>query len=614
MRQLVVDRAAQPVRNRVDLPQATRYAGYPLISPKNNRWPAYSTFTVVTGATDAPAGLTSYSRMTCAQIHNSLGFHIAENTEVGVPNALGLIPVVEGQRWTATYWVRSSVATTGGEFANNVRYASVTPGATTGTWLTGGIAFTTTNVSLSANVWTRVVATGIVPAGANGLGWICRYNLSLPVGATLDITGLGFYDGPDPGVTADGDSPGWRWLGTPKESNSVGYLWSLNPAIVRQQITNLVRNPRGRLLGAQTVPNFWNGSRVTAPASQPLTPSTDPDGTTFMRITAEFAESHSIIISTDGLVYPAGTAVTGLVRVRLSRAMNLRPRTSLLQQPGVPVAADTWTWVRWTTILTSATSIVLQPLLQGIDGVTVGMTMDISHAMAVLGTHPDLAYADGDVPGWAWIGTVHGSISTGFPYTLEQIAGSRLVSVQGFGRGALTLEQLPPLAGRTTYTVTDRTATGTATQAVLVDVVPSSTSQTGQIRVAADGRYEFRPQFVGGGGASAAYVSATTINPPAGARTIICAAQTEGLAQYDLEVNGGIGVGERVTRSGLVAGEGYNASAPGPLTRQASITSNGLYENPVFTIQFAGYHDQETRRRVTAWLARQYGAPIPTGY
>ena len=49
---------------------------------------------------------------------------------------------------------------------------------------------------------------------------------------------------------------------------------------------------------------------------------------------------------------------------------------------------------------------------------------------------------------------------------------------------------------------------------------------------------------------------------------------------------------------------------PGSLSLAAADTHTA----PIMTWLFLGEHSTETRKRVTAWLARKYGSPIPSGY
>lgn len=222
-------------------------------------------------------------------------------------------------------------------------------------------------------------------------------------------------------------------------------------------------------------------------------------------------------------------------------------------------------------------------------------------------------FHSGDYPGWRWTGAANASPSVGYPYTLESIAGRPLLTLAGIGSAPTTFAALPALAGRTTYMVSDRVASNAAVQAVLVNTMPSTVNQTGQMRLGSAGIFEFRPQFVGGLGAGGVYASGISSIPAVGSRSVVCAAQTEGLAAFDFELNGGLNANQRASRTGMTVGSGYSdGAAPG--INSALGTQSGAFETPVYAIQYRGYHEAETRRRVSAWLARQYGAPVPAGF
>jgi hypothetical protein len=225
---------------------------------------------------------------------------------------------------------------------------------------------------------------------------------------------------------------------------------------------------------------------------------------------------------------------------------------------------------------------------------------------------PAGGYADGSYPGWHWIGAAGSSESVGYPYTLESIAGAYAAQIIGdTGSAFLSQSAMPPLAGRTTYCVSDRALINNTGGAILhAHSVPQGATQTGHIRTTGlNGAYEFRPQFVGGGGAGAVYSDGyNAIIPGPGTRNIYAVAQAEGLTSYEHEVNGGV---PRV-KTGFDVGQGYTENAG--ITAVRGTVNTVLYESSVYTVQFKGFHSRETRLRVAGWLARKYGTPIPAGY
>lgn len=281
------------------------------------------------------------------------------------------------------------------------------------------------------------------------------------------------------------------------------------------------------------------------------------------------------------------------------------------------LTAGTWTRIS-TTITVGAGQSTWVGAFIGIQARTgspqAGDTFQLTGLRITAGTDSislDGQYMDGNVPGWRWVGTPDASESVGYPYTLESIAGTSIVSISGdTGVAPVSLTILPALAGRTTYCVSDRVLLNNTGGAILhAHSVVQGSLQTGHIRTSGTtGAYEFRPQFIDGGGAGAAYADAYPTIPGPGTRNVYAVAQAEGLASYEHEVNGGA----LRLKSGLVVGQGYTEGAG--ITVNRGTASTVLYESPVYTVQFKGFHSWETRKRVTAWLARRYGTPIPSGY
>lgn len=410
MRQLLIDSAAQPITNRLSNPSVTVSAS----GWVTNNAALYPVARVSTGGVDG--GPCAQVTRASTQNVTAVSMFVTGNT-----NSVTSFKVTPGEVLMGSFAGYTDAANRTITTFINVRDAA-------GTVIATNMASNT--FPMVQGFWTRYSTTSAaMPAGADSA--IIGIRVESSDGALIPTGELTKFDqgffGPPHTEYADGNTPGWRWTGTVDASPSVGYAWVQNPNIVRKEITNLVRNPRGLAVDGTSAPVGWTGSRSSAPTSPALTSGTDLDGTKFWRLTAQLAESHSILISTDGVVYPPTTVVTGLVRMRVNRTMPVRPRISLIQAAPVTVQANTWTWLPCTITLGAARTIDLQPLLNNGD-TQVGDTLDISHAMAVVGSYPDLTYLDPSVPdsGWRWNGTPNASTSIGFPFRVESIASPPL--------------------------------------------------------------------------------------------------------------------------------------------------------------------------------------------
>lgn len=131
-------------------------------------------------------------------------------------------PVVPGQVYTFSCWVRPSV--------------SCNVGVGTREFDTAGnfLGQNWTPVSCTANVWTRIASTVTVPANQSSWGWVVT--TALPnISDTCYVDGVLVELGGSMGTYFDGSTPGSWWDGTPNASTS-----GAPPAGVRQ---NLAPNP-----------------------------------------------------------------------------------------------------------------------------------------------------------------------------------------------------------------------------------------------------------------------------------------------------------------------------------------------------------------------------------
>ncbi len=179
---------------------------------RNVRWFGQSgsagSYTLVTGASDGPAGLTTYARKEWTSFTNAggdLGFE--HNQGPGTP-------ISEGKKYTISSYIRSNRA------LNNV-----------GIHLSWRDATNTTMtieldpvVTLVPNTWTRLSNTVTAPAGAIGFYIISDVdsNVNVSAGLILEGTGLMVTEGETLYPFASGTSPGWTWNGTANNSTSTG--------------------------------------------------------------------------------------------------------------------------------------------------------------------------------------------------------------------------------------------------------------------------------------------------------------------------------------------------------------------------------------------------------
>ena len=117
----------------------------------------------------------------------------------------------------------------------------------------------------------------------------------------------------------------------------------------------------------------------------------------------------------------------------------------------------TWTWVTGSlTVTVGHNSIGKTALGFGAynGGVAEGITIWWNGLFVAVNQSLPPTYCDGDTPGWRWLGTSGLSQSTGYPYTLESIAGQPLDtnSTPGSLRPTIAID---PLAGRSLYVVYD---------------------------------------------------------------------------------------------------------------------------------------------------------------
>ncbi|MCC3766030.1 hypothetical protein [Streptomyces sp. UNOC14_S4] len=111
-------------------------------------------------------------------------------------------PVVPGQQWTFSAWVRTSTARPAGIW---IRW-----------WAEGGttdVSITDAAASLPANTWTYLTVSGTVPDGADSAFGHVHFPKHAP-GEAYWVDGASFTSTPSAVEYADGGTAGWEWIGT----------------------------------------------------------------------------------------------------------------------------------------------------------------------------------------------------------------------------------------------------------------------------------------------------------------------------------------------------------------------------------------------------------------
>lgn len=285
------------------------------------------------------------------------------------------------------------------------------------------------------------------------------------------------------------------------------------------------------------------------------------------------------------------------MRTSGSSSMTLGP--VFTDAAGTQVAGATWTYndtVPSTTwVLRNATAIappgaVWLQVWGRFPGVAIDGTADMKVLHIVENALPPPFPLSGDTPGWRWRGAAGASESVGYPYTLEAIAG-RPVWLAENVPAALTVYPLNITGPYTVATVQKLTA-------------PAS----------ADGMWETQPnrnrRLLG---------SPTAMQPGAnngaGVPSTSMAVDTSTWHTYIVRTND---TNVDPVTDGVVR-------TPANLSPILPAATNGIRigsrDSAVFpsvatavAAVWPAYLNDETSKRVTAWLARRYGTPIPAGY
>lgn len=233
---------------------------------------------------------------------------------------------------------------------------------------------------------------------------------------------------------------------------------------------------------------------------------------------------------------------------------------------------------------------------------TAGVYAEVSNAQVYLGNYdPARWLGDGSLPGWKWEGTAGQVESVGYPYSLESIAGAPLLTNSTPGSTtAVAAPALGALTGRTLYLVVDILATSSAwPEWAYLRGLAGVTA--GQILLQAfSTAADLQARFDTNGGTSNIGAKVTGFRTIG--RHIVVATANDGMTNGTCLADGSAPVS-------IVLTPGTGMANPTLRLNAATAT-----DAPVFALAYGAEHNLEIRRRIMAWLARRYGAPIPAGY
>jgi hypothetical protein len=236
----------------------------------------------------------------------------------------------------------------------------------------------------------------------------------------------------------------------------------------------------------------------------------------------------------------------------------------------------------------------------------------VGHSTEIIGVGLFDAYAypaevhDGNTPGWRWLGAAGAAESVGYPYTLESIAGRPYATAgasPATGSTTVTTGAPAPLQGRTIYSVYQ--------VADLAGSFPIVGQWAGAGGVTVEG--SLRVQHYGTDNSNTGYrvdtTGATNQAGPTGTGMRTVGRHVSGLTVNDGLTQARHWVDDATATRVLTPGTGMPWATTGSLSSVGSASGVTL-----LTVAYDREHNDETMRRVMAWLARRYGAPVPAGY
>lgn len=233
--------------------------------------------------------------------------------------------------------------------------------------------------------------------------------------------------------------------------------------------------------------------------------------------------------------------------------------------------------------------------------------LDVSRPVAVQSATMPSPFPDGSFPGWRWLGGTDASESVGYPYTLESVGGQPVATNSTPGSSVPT-PGLSEIDGRTLYVVHDTVVPVSDSQAIAI--VGAAANQYNQNGVVGSMAYRHNT-----GGGTVLRVMNRANSLTGSIQFVSSPGATNGTGRHvgvSWMLDGDLGFG--VMQDGTVDAVATQVSSGGLANPTLGLSVAGAASSPVIAHLFKGVHNRETRLRITAWLARKYGSPIPAGY
>lgn len=396
---------AGPIVNLARHPRGTSFLGpgqFPKWQP--DRWGSDGTYTLVTGITGHPEGITTAVRFTITTTtRSSHGFHLAGNPEAGPPSVdLGrMLPATPGERISVSCWLRYTGTSTQGY---GLRFRPTN--ATGSVWIDNGQG--QSSVPLPSGAWVRLSLTYTVPAGASFVAIYVTNNNSVQdaIGDTIDGTGLMVTRTPPPQganiasdpyatkVTIPNNAWGWnsQWFG----QGGTGTTTPIADANDGPDGIRTYLRKRWTTIGTNLSNVAFNHTGSVWPR---VAPSDQVSVSSYFRASKGWAITQNCRIALqwyDPTFTQIGATIAG-------------------PQLAGPVVAGTWHKLAFTvTAPANAIAVNLwQDIWLPMGTWTLSDTID-GTGLVVTRTPPLSKFADGNSPGWRWLGAVDTSESVGY--------------------------------------------------------------------------------------------------------------------------------------------------------------------------------------------------------
>lgn len=582
MREAVVDQSARPLRNLFRAAADYGVTGWTT---------GQSEALAITASTDAftdKHGIRDGVRFTRTQADIAVSMRMGQLNE-------RRMAVVPGRTVTLLFKHRASAGFAG----KNVRLRITGDASTTDIVPSGVPSF---NLYTTAHEYR---ATFTFPTDVAASTWSPQVALAVADGAVGDWIEFGdvmVVEGTYTGPYLDGDSFGWRWLGTPGASESVGYPY---PAA---RIHNLVPNGRGYL----GVTSGWGSAG--APGTRDVVTTGGHDGGPFIRQTFTGSGSNGLYYGATPSARPVampGQKFTALAWLRASKSVSMRIVCERKNLAGgssgeagnvtgstVTLLANTWTKLRLTGIeawdATEAWTIALYSPTT--NAWAAGDTLDAELFFTDVADYQG-EYCDGYTPGWSWMGTAGLSRSVGWPYTLTSILGRGPdVSMVGTGNGPTVTRPDSPLDGMALYSVYDVTSQEASfgTLAVLGSISASGGRLAMQSSSAGNENMSFRVDTLNG----TVNASASRVSARKNGRHVLSLRAMQGMEQARGRWNGST----TVTSIPLTPANGI---PEGRIAVSAMPGVQGVYAFGIYR-----EIDDATDLAILRWLGNAYGVPV----